>query len=62
MVSEIPEFEYRKDLNKWIEIMQVSIKYQGQYSEHLIEKKFQKCRPIFLLLQSSLLIDHPRYE
>ena len=41
MVSEIPEFELRKDLNKWIEIMQVSIKYQGHYSEHLIEKNFE---------------------
>jgi hypothetical protein len=47
MVSEIPEFEYRKDLNKWIEIMQASIKYQGHYSAHLIEKIFQKCRIIF---------------
>ena len=25
MVSEIPEFEYRKDLNKWIEIMQAEM-------------------------------------
>jgi hypothetical protein len=26
MVSEIPEFEYRKDLNMWIEVMQASLK------------------------------------
>jgi hypothetical protein len=47
MVSEIPEFEFRKDLNKWIEITQASIKNQGHHPEHLIEKKFQKCRLIF---------------
>jgi hypothetical protein len=41
MGSEIPEFEYRKDLNKRIEIMQACIKYYGHYSEHLIEKIFQ---------------------
>ena len=47
MVSEIPVFEFRKDLNKWIEITQASIKNQGHHPEHLIEKKFQKCRLIF---------------
>ena len=47
MVSEIPEFEYRKDFNKRIEIMQASIKYHGHYSEHLIENFFQNCRFIF---------------
>ncbi len=48
MVSEIPEFEYRKDLNKWIEIMQASIKNHGHYSEHLIEKKFQNVVSFFI--------------
>jgi hypothetical protein len=60
MLSEIPEFEFRKDLNKWIEITQASIKNQGHHSEHLIEKKFQKCRFIFIKLQSSLLTDRPK--
>ena len=60
MVSEIPEFEYRKDLNKRIEIMQASIKYDGHYFEHLIEKIFQNVVSFFLKLQSSLLVDHPK--
>ena len=56
MVSEIPEFEYRKDLNKWIEITQASIKNQGQHPEHLIEKKFQKCR--FIFYKTSIVITY----
>ena len=37
IVSSIPESEYRKTFNKWIERMQYCVKYQGHYFEHLIK-------------------------
>ena len=37
IVSSIPESEYRKTFNKWIERMQYCVKYQGHHSEHLIK-------------------------
>ena len=37
IVSSIPESEYRKTFNKWLERMQYCIKYEGHYFEHLIK-------------------------
>ena len=53
IVSEIPEFEYRNDFNKWIGIMQTSIKYQGI---NILIISNINIFSFFLKLQSLLLI------
>ena len=38
IVSKIPENEWLKTFRKWIERMELCVKYEGDYFEHIIEK------------------------
>ena len=38
IVSDIPKNEWQKTFNKWIERMELCVKYKGDYFEHIISK------------------------